>query len=127
MVISIHLTPPTLQNYFRNCYTLIFLPIFGTWDAATNFLAGMWKKHTLFGRKHTLFKEEDRALTKKIYPVWFLKSWSPLELDTGSYLKINSFFLFNTKWITKLQTTSFIKKTRSKVVNLAMADVCVLT
>jgi len=43
-----------------------------------------WKKHTFFGQKHALFGRQVggwrvlRALTKKIYPVLFLKYLGPL-------------------------------------------------
>src|SRR6266699_5522018 len=60
-VISICLALLTLPNY----YTLTFLPIFGTWGILTrppgNFSTGTWKKHTVFGRKHTLFRRRREA------------------------------------------------------------------
>ena len=48
----------------------------------------MWKKDTFFGQKHTLFGrqlggEVLGALTKKIYPVLFLKYLGPLAVKSN--------------------------------------------
>jgi len=68
-----------------------------------------WKKHTLFGWKHTLFGRRGgnpRALTKKIYPGLFSTSRGSL-VSHGSY-EFHEYGSSSQLWILKLERKAYV-------------------